>query len=121
MRSSQRASVLALSPARVGPRSHLDITRAAEGLLPCALLPCSVFLIQPLCVGAPKFALLTTSQVKLLRWGGPHFEKHPLRAPSFLHLTWPKDKLKDKWIITGEPACSGTAKPDTHDSSLLPI
>lgn len=68
MRSSQRASVLALPPARAGPWSHPDVTAAAEGLLICALLPCSVFPIQPLCGEAPKFALPTTSQVRLLSW-----------------------------------------------------
>ncbi|CAI9178337.1 unnamed protein product [Rangifer tarandus platyrhynchus] len=40
---------LALPPARVGLRSHPAVTRAAEGLLLCALTPCSAILIQPLC------------------------------------------------------------------------
>lgn len=99
--------------ALVSPGCH----GAAEGLLICALLPCSVFPIQPLCGGAPQSSLPTASQVRLLSWRATLCEA-PSGHPAPLHLTWPKDKLKDKPNITGDLPAVGRLSP-THPGFLL--
>lgn len=91
--SSQHASVL--RPCLpVGPWSHPDVTGAAEGLLICALLPCSVFPIQPLCGGAPKVCFADdvpgkAAELEGYTLRGAPTQRHPAPSPNLA-----KDKLE---------------------------
>lgn len=98
-----------------------------EGLLLCALL-CLLCVSGSVCPGgwgagawALEFALPTCFFPGEAAECGLQFENHPLRAPSSLPLTWPKDKLKDTLNIMDESACGGTAETNIQDSSLLLI